>query len=274
MLKFSTRFFLALALVAFGRGESSRAYALERPGEELQQVGLTTKLGAQVDLSLEFTDSSGQRRALSSFTRGDRPIAILPVYYECPRMCGLAMNGAAAMLNELSLRLGEDFDLLTVSFDAQDTPARAAERAANYWQAHRSPEDARRGWHFLVGEQANIDALMSQIGFNYMRDGGEWAHTSALMLLTPDGKVSQYFTGIQFSAPDVRLALVEASQGKIGTVMDHIMLFCFRFDPTKGKYTWVAFNTLRAGGALTLGLLAFLVISLIRKGRSTSAQST
>lgn len=242
-------------------------FCLEKPGDELRESGLTTQLGTQVDLSASFTDSSGELRTLSEFVSEDKPLIIVPAYYDCPRLCGLLLSGVTKTLNEVDLELGTDYQVATVSFNHKDTPQKAASRRKTYHEKYKGKGDPDTGWHFLVGEEGIVKQLMSQIGFQYFEDKGEFAHTAALMVLTADGVLSQYFTGITFSPWDVKLALVEASKKKIGTAIDHVLLYCFRFDPTKGKYTWAAFGVMRAGGVLTLLFLVSLIGYFVRKER-------
>lgn len=248
----------------------SPALALEKPGEQLEEVGLDTELGAQVDLSLTFTDSTGKEAQLRDFTQNRRPIVIVPVYFSCPRLCGLLLAGVRDLLNEVDLELGKDYSILAVSFNEDDTPKKATARKVQYTKSFTGKGDPETGWSFLVGNDEQIDQLMNQIGFNYKPDGKEFAHTAAMILLTPNGQISQYFTGIDFSPWDTKLALVEASQGSIGSAIDHALLYCFRFDPTKGKYTWAAFGIMRAGGILTLVLLTGLIFMLRRRERMKS----
>lgn len=225
-------------------------------------MGLSTSLGQPVDLGLEFTDSEGQKVRLKELSLKQRPLIIVPVYYSCPRLCGLLMSGVRDLLNQIELKIGQDYSVIAVSFNSEDRPEQAARRKLQYTKDFKGHGDLAAGWHFLVGEQDQIDLLMNQIGFNYRPDGKEFAHTSAMILLTPNGEISQYFTGIDFSAWDTKLALIEASQGNIGSALDHALLFCFRFDPSKGKYTWAAVNVMRAGGVLTLVLLVALIVTL------------
>jgi len=243
------------------------SFGLENPGEGLKEVGLSTELGKSVDLDLVFTDSSGKELALRDLVIKDRPTVIVPAYYECPRLCGLLLSGVRDLLNDLKLKLAEDYQVLTVSFNPKESSGDASKRARVYRESFTGKGDVSSGWRFLVGKEAQIKALMNQIGFNYRKDGKDYAHTAAIIVLTPKGNISQYFTGINFSAWDLKLALVEASRGYIGSAFDHVLLFCFRFDPTKGKYTWFAFNMLRAGGAFTLLFLGLLMYVLWRKER-------
>ena len=268
MLSFRSLFAYLLILFLALFLEVQGSFALEYPETELKQAGLSTALGTQIDLKIELTDSDGSVRTLSQLINPERPAIIIPVYYSCPRMCGLVTHGFATALRSLNLRLGADFDVFTVSFDSNETPKDAAVSAAQFHKEAPDPAAAAAHWHFLVGDQNNIRKLMAELGFHYFRDKDEWAHSPALMLLTPGGQISQYFTGVEFSAPDLRLALIEASQGRIGSLLDHVVLFCFRFDQRMGKYTWTAFNIMRVGGALTLIGLGGLLVYLWRKERS------
>jgi len=270
-MAFSMAFFKALPVLtilfmAFGL-VAPPADALEYPETELAQAGLSTALGTQLDLNIQLTDSNGVARTLGELLNPNRPSIVLPVYFDCPRMCGLVTQGFANALGKLALKLGRDFDVFTVSFDSDETYQKAAESAAQFRKQAPDPLSAAAHWHFLVGDQNNVRKLMAQLGFHYFRDKDEWAHSPALMLLTPNGQISQYFTGVEFSAPDLRLALVEASQGRIGSLLDHVALFCFRFDQRMGKYTWTAFSIMRAGGALTLIGLGGLLVYLWRRER-------
>lgn len=243
------------------------ALALEKPKEKLESVGLATERGDSVDLSLTFTDSDGTTKTLGELVAGTKPIILIPAYYSCPRLCGLLLKGVSELLNKIDLTLGEDFRVVTVSFNTREEAA-DAHRAQETWRSRFQGKGDALAWHFLVGDSKNVDPLMEQIGFRYLPDGKEFAHTAAIMLLTPSGEISQYFTGISFPTWDVRLALIEASRGEIGTAFDQVLLYCFRFDPTKGKYTWFAFNVVRAGGAITLILLAGLIFVLWRRDGS------
>lgn len=251
--------FVAIAIVLV---PAIPAGALEKPGENLNEVGVSTERGAQIDLSLKFTNSTGSELALSEIGNPDRPKIIIPVYYHCPRLCGLLLGGVKTLLNELQLQIGSDYDVLTVSFNPHEGTALARKRKQEFTAGFTGLGDAQTGWHFLTGSAENVNPLMLQLGFNYKPDGSDFAHTAAIFLLTPEGKISQYFTGVTFSAFDTKLALIEASESKIGSTLDHVLLFCFRFDPSIGKYTWAAFGVMRAGGIITLVLLIVLFYRL------------
>jgi protein SCO1/2 len=259
-----------LALLLF----SSSLYALEKPGTELQEVGIAAELGTQVNLGLKFTDANGKELELRELVSDGRPLVIVPAYYECPRLCGLLLSGVTDLINKLSVSPGKDFRLATVSFNVGETPKLARKRKDQYSDRYTGKGEIEEGWKFLVGDFENVDTLMNQIGFNYKPDGKEFAHTAAIVLLTPEGKISQYFTGIKFSSFDLRLALVEASDGNIGSALDHVLLFCFRFDPTKGRYAWAAWGVMRAGGLLTAILLFGMIYRLARReGLASSASA-
>jgi protein SCO1/2 len=253
----------------------SDVMAIERPGEVLdKEVGVFTELGKQVDLSRQFTNVAGQTRSLRDFAVSGKPILIAPVYYKCPRLCGLLLDGVYNLLNEIPLKLSTDFSVLVVGFDPQETPEDAS-KVMNKFNAKLigEPASGTSAIQYLVGGQEQVRGLMGDLGFKYMRDGEDFAHSAALMILTPTGEISQYFTGIMFSPWDAKLALVEASKGEIGTAIDHLMLYCFRFDPLQGKYTWAVVGLLRVGGALTLiglGLVYFFFARRRRRATGTA----
>lgn len=255
---------LAAFFVVFA---APRGWSLERPGEVIEkQIGIFTELGTKVDLSRVFTNAQGERRQLKDFAQPGKPILVAPVYYKCPRLCGLLLDGVYTLLNEIPLELSKDFSVLVVGFDPSESQhdatqvmnkfnARLKDRAATHASAIQ----------YLLGGATEVEGLMGELGFRYMKDGADFAHSAAVMILTPTGEISQYFTGIEFSPWDVRLALVEASKGGIGTAVDHLLLYCFRFDPLQGKYTWAVVGLLRIGGVLTLLVLAAVYLLFGRK---------
>lgn len=249
------------------------ARAIEDPGAmAAQDVGIFTQLGTQVDLNRQFTDVHGVTKPLKDFALPDKPILIAPVYYKCPRLCGLLLNGVYDLLNELPLKLGHDYSVLVVGFDPTETPTDA--RAVMDKFNARLEGDARAGSaaiHYVVGTPENVSALMSELGFKFVKDGVDFAHSAAVMILTSGGLISQYFTGIMFPAWDVRLSLVEASKGGIGTALDHFLLYCFRFDAVQGRYTWAVRGLLRIGGALTLIGLGLVYYFFVRNRRGSAA---
>jgi|LauGreDrversion4_2_1035121.scaffolds.fasta_scaffold02731_12 protein SCO1/2 len=250
-----------------------RAQAIEDPGAmAAQDAGIFTQLGAQVDLNRPFTDVNGVTKPLKDFALPGKPIVIAPVYYKCPRLCGLLLNGVYDLLNELPLKLSNDYSVLVVGFDPTETPA-DAKAVMDKFNA-RLEGNALKGSgaiHYVVGTPENVSALMNELGFKFVKDGVDFAHSAAVMILTSSGLISQYFTGIIFPSWDVRLSLVEASKGGIGTAIDHFLLYCFRFDAVKGRYTWAVIGLLRVGGALTLIGLGLVYYFFVRNRRGSAA---
>src|SRR5579862_277451 len=216
----------------------------------LQGVTVDQKLNQPVPLDLVFRDEFGRSVPLSTYFSGHKPVILAPVYYTCPMLCNMVLNGVASTLKAISLDPGKDFEIVAVSFDPRDTPEVAAAKKASYLRRyHREGTD--NGWHFLTGDETSIQALTSAVGFKYTFDkaSGQFAHASAIMILTPQGKLSRYFYGVEYAPRDVRLGLVEASQNKIGNPVDQILLFCYHYDPATGKYGAMAINMMRFAGA-------------------------
>jgi len=238
--------------------------AKDRP-EALREVGFDQRLDQQVPLDIRLRDESGREVRLGDYF-GDKPVILSLAYFSCPMLCGLHLQGLASSLKPLQFDAGKEFTVLTVSFDPRDTPERAAEKKkdslARYGRA-----GAENGWHFLTGDADQIAALTSAVGFRYQYDEkrGEFAHPAGIVLLTPAGRVARYFFGIEYSSRDLRLGLVESAQGKIGTVIDQVLLFCFHYDPAMGRYSAVALNLVRGGGVLTILVLVALIGGALRR---------
>lgn len=225
----------------------------------VEGVGVDQKLGDRVELTLSFEDSQGNTVLLRDLLRGDVPVLFAPVYYNCPSLCSLTLNTVTDGINELEangLRLGEDFRVLHVSINPDDTPETARAKKANYVTGLNNSGDGARDWHFLSGKQPEITKLMDQIGFRYKKVGEEYSHASAVVLLSPRGTITRYFLGMKLPGEELKRALVDASQGKVGSAIDKIYNFCFRYDPLAGKYTADAQNLMRAGGLLTIVAMA------------------
>jgi protein SCO1/2 len=216
----------------------------------LQGVTIEQRLNQQAPLNLVFRDEFGRSLPLSTYFHGNKPVVLALVYYTCPMLCNLVLTGMESSLRAISLNPGRDFEIVAVSFDPHDTPEIAAGKRESYLRRYRRPDTAN-GWHFLTGDEANIKALTAAVGFRYKLDKttGQYAHASAIMILTPEGKLSRYFYGVEYAPRDVRLGLVEASQNKIGSPVDQILLFCYHYDPATGKYGAIAMNMVRFGGA-------------------------
>lgn len=215
----------------------------------LQGVGIDQRLDQQIPLDLVFRDEVGREVPLSTYF-GQKPVVLALVYYQCPMLCTQILNGMETSLRAVSLDPGRDFEVVSVSFDPSDTPELAAEKKMNYVRRYGRPNTAN-GWHFLTGGEASIKALTDAVGFHYRYDPKthQFAHASAIYVLTPQGRMSRYFYGVEYAPRDLRLGLVEASQNRIGNPVDQILLFCYHYDPATGKYGAIAMNMVRLGGA-------------------------
>ena len=221
----------------------------------LAGVGIDQKLDSQIPLNLVFKDEAGRSVPLSSFFQSHKAVILAPVYYRCPMLCTQILTGLETALKAVSFNPGKDFEVVAVSFDPKDTPEIAAAKKQLYVRRYGRANTAN-GWHFLTGDEANIKPFMDSIGFRYKYDPktDQYAHASAIMVITPDGRVSKYFYGVEYSPRDIRLGLVEASTNKIGTPVDAILLFCYHYDPATGKYGALAMNMVRFGGARVRGV--------------------
>ncbi|HEX4642252.1 MAG TPA: SCO family protein [Candidatus Acidoferrales bacterium] len=238
----------------------------------LKKVGIAQNLGAPISPDLEFRDESGKTVRLGDFF-GKKPIVLSLVYFDCPALCTEVLNGELRTLRAISLDLGKDFEAVTVSFEPKDTPALAKAKRDVYLGQYNRPESAEH-WHFLTGSQTSIDALTNAVGFQYAYDSAirQYAHAAAIVVLTPDGRIDRYFYGVTYPARDVRLGLVEASQGKIGTLTDHAMLYCYQYDPMTGKYGMAVTSLLRGAGALTVLLLGFFMVVMFLRERKRASR--
>jgi protein SCO1/2 len=234
----------------------------------LRNVGIEQKMGVQVPLDLPFADESGRPVVLRKYS--GRPVILALVYYQCPSLCNMVLNGIVRNTKSLKMTAGNEFDVVAVSFDPHETPEMAAAKKATYMKEYGRPA-SEQGWHFLTGPEASSRTLADAVGFRYAYDAltNQYAHASAIVVLTPEGRTSQYFYGIEYPARDLRLALVEASHNRIGSAIDQVMLYCYHWDPARGKYGLVIQNVLRIAGLLTLGsLLTFMAIMFRRDFRA------
>lgn len=250
--------------MTFDVGAAQALYAPQKP-TILESVGLDQKLGSQAPLDLQFADESGARVRLGDYF-GEKPVILTLVYYECPMLCTLILNGTVRALRTLEFSAGQEFEIVTVSIDPGETPALAAQKRAEYLDIYRR-EGAESGWHFLTGEEEQIRALAESVGFRYAYDPetDEYAHASGIMVLTPGGVVARYFYGVEYSPRDLRLGLIEASESRIGSPVDQVLLFCYHYDPLTGKYSFTIMNILRVAGALTLLGIVTLIVTLLRR---------
>jgi protein SCO1/2 len=256
---------LWLSLVSF-----ARAHDASRP-IPLRDVEFDQRLNSQIPLDLSFTDERGVPVQLRQYF-GGKPIILNFVYYKCRDLCPLLLDGIVRTLRAVSFDIGTEFNVLTVSIDPHDSTALAAAQKRDFLARYGRP-GSETGWHFLTGEEPAIRKLAEAVGFHYSFDAttGEFAHATGIVLLTPTGKTSRYFYGIEFSPRDVRLGLVEAAEGKIGTPIDQLLLFCYHYDPVTGKYGPFVTNLVRLGGFITAIGLAGFILWMLRRERAQAA---
>jgi protein SCO1/2 len=257
----------ALVIVAAAAG-ALRAQPADQEPAALAGLGIFHQAGAQVPTALAFTDQQGRAVQLGDYFAGERPVILTLVYYNCPMLCNVLLDRFVAGLKELEWTAGQEFTIVTVSIDPRDDTAGALKKQAHQIENYGRPS-ATTGWHFLTGEQAAITAVADAVGFKYDYDAerGEYMHAAGIFVLTPAGKVSQTLLGLDFPAKDLRLALVEASAGKIGSALDRALLFCFHYDAAEGRYAPAAMNLMRLGGGVCALVLALWLTTVWRRDR-------
>ena len=278
---------LATSLVAFASVEGAAPAPAQAPAElpdpggrmepaprELQDIGIDEKSGQTLPLDLKFVDETGEVVELRKYFGNNRPVVLQLSYFGCPTLCSLVSNGLVDSLNELTLTMGKEFDVINVSFDPAETARLAKLKKQSFLDAYNRPAGGE-AWHFLTGDPAEIKKLTDAVGFRYkwVESSKQFSHPAALILLTPDGKVSRYLYGVKYAPQTLRLSLVEASEGKIGSTIDRFILTCFHYDSYAGKYTPVAMGIMRAGGVVTVIVIAAVITWLIRRERN-KAQTT
>lgn len=242
---------------------------------KFEEVTFAQRLGEQLPLDARFTDESGQRVALGDFF-GEKPVVLAFVYYQCPMLCPLVMNGISSALKVVPFTPGEDFEVVLISFDSRDSAAAANAKKRAHLQ-HWAVQETADGWHFLTGDEADIRRVTAAAGFTYQWDDvtQQFAHVSGVLVATPDGRLSRYFYGVEYSPKDLRLALVDSGQGQLGSVVDELLLYCFHYDPSSGRYGAAFMNIMRLGGVLTVGLIAgFIVLMRRRESRAVAEKHT
>ena len=243
---------------------------------ELVDVGVDEHLGAALDLNLEFTDDKGVTAPLSQFVNGKRPVLMAMVYYNCPSLCNYHLNGLTDAMKALNTwKAGEQFDVVAISMDPTETSDVAGKKKANYLKLYGHPE-TDEAWHFLVGTKANVDKIAHQLGFKFkwLEDKQQFAHASVTYVITPTGRISRYLHGIQPDPQTLRLSLLDAGQGTIGSMVEQVLMFCFQFNPTKNKYTIYSWNIMRIGAILMLLLLVVILVPLWLREKAKSRSRT
>ena len=265
---------LAVASALPASAEEGLVEPENMPGP-LKEVRIDQHLGDRLPLDVPFVDEDGTSVTLGQYFKGERPVVLAFVYYECPMLCSLILNGMATSLDVLKFNPGNEFDVVAISIDPAETPEMATESKAMTLKRYGRPETAE-GWHFLTGKDADVRKVADAAGFgyHYLPASDEYAHASGIMIVTPDGTLSQYFYGIEYPPKDVRLALVEASSNQIGNLVDQILLYCYRYDPQIGKYTAMTMRILRITGAIfVLGMIIFVWIAIRRDQSANDAES-
>ena len=263
------------AITAFSAGpkEAYTGKALDKPTsevpEEIKNVGITEKIGELVDLNLVVTDDSGEKRPLASYFKAHKPVIISPVYFNCSGLCNFHLNGLVDTLKSVDWSPSQQFEIIAFSFDWKETSDLAKKKKANYLKSY-GRVGTENGWHFVTADEATVKSLTDSVGFKYKWNEKvkEWSHASAAIIVSPEGKISRYLHGIMFEPRDVKLALNEASNGKVGNFVDSAMLFCFKYDNHQSKYGLQVFNLMKLAGAITvLALALWLVPVMIRAQR-------
>jgi protein SCO1/2 len=274
---------LAVSLLVYvGLNAAAQALPKLQPGEGvsntkpaiLDQVGIEQRLNQKVPLDLIFVDETGQPVELRQYF-GSKPVILALVYYQCPMLCSEVQNRLVGALNGIvRFNVGRDFNVITVSFDPRDTPEGAAANKKSYLSRYRRP-GAEQGWHFLTGRKDQIDALAAAVGFHYKWDpeSKQFAHGTGIMLLTPDGRLAQYYYGIEYFPRDIQMGLIEASQGRIGNLVDQVLLYCFHYNPAQGRYGAAIFNILRVSALATLLLLGGFILVMVRRDKLAARHS-
>jgi protein SCO1/2 len=260
-----------LAATAFGQGMTQGIMSppanMRPPG--LKNVGIEQHLNDQIPPDLIFRDETGKSVRLADYF-GKKPLILNLVYYQCPMLCGEVLSGLESALRVLKFDVGKEFEVLTVSFDPKETPQMATAKKAEFLKRYGRP-GAAEGWHFLTGPESSIAALTKAAGFDYEYDPktGQFAHATAIMVLTPEGKIAQYYYGVEFAPKDLRLGLVQASQNKIGSIVDEVLLYCYHYNPDTGKYSAIISRILKIAAGTTIFMLGTFLIVMFRLG-STS----
>lgn len=256
---------LALAVAHVAPARAATGPADVRP-PALREVGIDQRLGERVPLDAAFTDDEGRAVTLGDYFKGEKPVVLVMTYFECPMLCTLVLNGLTKTLKTMSFEPGKEFDVVAVSFDPKDTPETAAKKKAVYLKDY-GREATAAGWHFLTGDPSAIERVATAVGFRYrwVPEEKQFAHAAAVMVATPDGRLSHYFYGVEYAPRDLRLGLVEAADHKIGSAVDVLLLFCYQYDPATGKYGAIALNLVRAGGVATVLAIGLFMTVMFRR---------
>ncbi len=242
---------------------------------ELKNVGIKEQLGHQIDLNMTFKDENGQTVKLSHYINGSKPVIISPVYYNCPRLCNFHLNGLTEALQKLDWSPGQKFEVLALSFDSKETPELASAKKDSYMKLYNRP-GTEQGWHFLTTDEKTVQQFTKEVGFDFKwnEEAKEWAHASAAIIISPNGKITRYLPGIVFEPQNIKLALTESGEGKVGNFIDSLVLYCFQYNPHKSEYTLAAFQMMKlAGLAMVIVLAIWLLPIWIRTWKAENPRS-
>jgi protein SCO1/2 len=269
-VKFAARSLRALLVatsltLASGTAFGQAAHEIENLPLPPQTVGFDQNIGTDLPLDATFKDETGKSVKLGDYF-GKKPVVLTFAYFTCPMLCGLTMTGLTGSLKGMNLDVGKDFEVITLSFEPKDTPEMARAKKENALSRY-GRKGTEGGWHFLTGEQAQIERVTKAAGFRYEWDekDKQYAHATGIVVVTPEAKIARYLFGVEYAPRDLRLSLVEASQNKLGTAVDKLLLLCFHYDPKAGRYGALAINSMRAGGAVTVLAVGALAIVLTRR---------
>lgn len=257
---------------------NARTVSNDKP-REIESVGVTEHLGDKIDTSLEFTNENGETVKLSDYLDGEHPMVLTLVYYECPTLCSFHLQGLTEILGKMKWQAGDKYQFVSISIEPKETPKIALRKKLELSKKEDRPSVSsgpshstgpEKGWHFLTGKNESIHPLAKELGFRYKWNANmsQWAHPSVAYIITPDGRISRYLHGIQFSPETVRLSLVEATDGKVGDIVDKAVLLCFQYDPSANSYAFFAYNLMRIGGALTVLIIGVFLIRFWRKQKN------
>ena len=239
---------------------------------DVEDIGFDEKLASSIDLDTEFRSESGETVNISSFFGQNKPVVLSLAYFTCPRLCLLGTDGVLEVINQLdTFRPGNDYTVVTVSFDPEEPLDVIGEKSARYKKALAGGVEEARNWHFLTTTAQDILKLTDSVGFRFKKDGEEFAHPSGIIILTPDGTISRYLYGVQYDPRNFKLSLIEASEGKIGSseLLNKVLMFCYQFDPVGKRYALAALNVVKAGGVVTLTVLVAFLCLMWRRERKT-----
>lgn len=275
---------LALSLTTFAqppstfmRGQSGAPSQVSP--SDLSNIGIDQKLDQQIPLDLTFKDETGKTVKLGDYFQSGKPVILNLVYYTCPMLCGEELAGESSALAVLKFQPGKEYEAVSVSINPDETPQDAAEKKKIYinrMNEHLDPKTDGAGWHFLTGNEAEIKQLADAVGFRYRRDPrtGQFIHSAGIMIVTPQGKIAQYYYGVEFSPKDVRLGLIEASRNKIGNLVDQVTLYCYHYDPNTGRYGAIITNIMRLAGAATVLVIGGFLVVMFRRDKHDAPKGT